>query len=291
MDAFSCRHPAVNFLFFLGALGFGMVIQHPAYVVAGVVAALSYCLLLSGRAGRRLALSLLPFVVLVAGVNPLFNTAGQTVLFAPFGRPYTLEALCYGLTLAGMFYGMLLWFSCFNQVMTGDKFTSLFGNLMPSLSLLLVMVLRMVPGLFRKGRQITGARSAVGKAPTEAAAYSEKLQGGLLMLGCLTTWALEGSLTTADSMRSRGYGTAKRTGFMVYRMDSRDWWLLAILLVSMGTVIASMAAGATAAAFTPVWRVAKLHPVFFAVYCIFLLIPTLLHIKEAVTWHILRSKI
>ena len=29
-DGFSDCHPAVNFLFFVGAIGFGVVIQHPA---------------------------------------------------------------------------------------------------------------------------------------------------------------------------------------------------------------------------------------------------------------------
>ena len=36
-DAFSKRHPAVNFAFFLGAIGCAVVIQHPAYVVLGIV--------------------------------------------------------------------------------------------------------------------------------------------------------------------------------------------------------------------------------------------------------------
>ena len=38
-DAFSNRHPAVNFLFFLGAIGFAVLIQHPAYLIAGALGA------------------------------------------------------------------------------------------------------------------------------------------------------------------------------------------------------------------------------------------------------------
>ena len=45
-DAFSKCHPAVNFLFFLGAIGFGVMIQHPAYLAAGVAGAAVYYLLL-----------------------------------------------------------------------------------------------------------------------------------------------------------------------------------------------------------------------------------------------------
>ena len=40
-DAFSCCHPAVNFLFFVGA--FCMMIAHPAYVAAGMAQSATGC--------------------------------------------------------------------------------------------------------------------------------------------------------------------------------------------------------------------------------------------------------
>lgn len=288
-DAFSCRHPAVNFLFFLGA--FCLLLQHPAYVAVGVAGALCYSLLLNGQAGRRLVLTLLPVTVLIAFLNPLVNTNGQTVLFLVFGRPYTWEALCYGAVLAGMLLSMLLWFSCFNKVMTGDKFTGLFGNLIPTLSLLLVMVLRMVPALLRKGRQIIGARRSIGKGADDSESFSQRLHSGLLMLGCLTAWALEGSVSTADSMRSRGYGTARRSSFALYRMSRADWIWLGVLSALLLIVAVSVLFGAAAAEFTPQWYIAPIAPIPFAAYCIFVFIPTLLHMEEAIAWRILRSKI
>ena len=35
-DAFSKRHPAVNFAFFLGAICAAVIIQHPAYLAVGI---------------------------------------------------------------------------------------------------------------------------------------------------------------------------------------------------------------------------------------------------------------
>ena len=35
-DAFSRYHPAVNFIWFAGAIGFGVVLQHPAYLLAAL---------------------------------------------------------------------------------------------------------------------------------------------------------------------------------------------------------------------------------------------------------------
>ena len=80
MDAFSKRHPIVNFIFFLGAIGFGVVIQHPVYLAAGFVLSTTYYLLLSGRKGIKMLLALLPLFLLMAVINPLFNTYGATVL-------------------------------------------------------------------------------------------------------------------------------------------------------------------------------------------------------------------
>ena len=69
----------------------------------------------------------------------------------------------YGGSLAGVRVSVLLWAGCYNTVMTSDKFTMLFGNLVPALSMLLVMVLRLIPSYFRKMRQITGSRESIGK--------------------------------------------------------------------------------------------------------------------------------
>ena len=284
-DAFSRYHPAVNFLYFVGAIGFGVVIQHPAYMLAAVLGAAAYYLLLKGKQGVRTILLMLPVFLLIGLVNPLFNTLGETVLFMLLGKPYTLEALYYGFVVGGIFVVMMLWFGCYNEVLTSDKFTSLFGDLIPALSLLLVMVLRMIPNLMRKAVQISGARRAIGKA-AESGSRRESVKNGMTVLSALTDWALEGSIVTADSMRARGYGGAKRTNFRIYRMTTRDWVLLALLLL-LGT--ATVLADKTAQ-FIPALQTAPLSW-HFGAYWAYLLLPTALHLKEAITWHILRSRI
>lgn len=294
MDAFSRCHPAVNFLFFVGAISFGVVIQHPVYLLAGILSGAVYYLLLHGRSGIKMLAWLLPPFLILTAVNPLFNTYGTIVLFHVFGRPYTMEALMYGAAIASVFVVMLLWFGCYNAVMTSDKFTSLFGNLIPALSLLLVMVLRMIPNLMRRAGQISSVRKSVGKGFGEQTSNKEKIEEGMTVLSSLSSWALEGSIVTADSMRSRGYGCTKRTSFTVYRMTASDWGLLAIMVLLIISVIIAAATGCTKAVFTPEWEIAPVAGVKsfgLAAYFVYLLIPTALHIKEAVQWHISRSKI
>ena len=186
-DAFAKRHPAVNFAFFLGAIGCAVVIQHPAYVVLGIVCGCAYYLLLHRNKGLLGIAGMLPICFILIFMNPLFNTYGEHVLFWYFGRPYTLEALLYGLAIGGVFLQMLLWFGCYNAVLTSDKFTALFGNVIPALSLLLVMVLRLIPNLMRKAAQIAGARKSIGKGAAEGDTNKEKLEDGMSILGALTS--------------------------------------------------------------------------------------------------------
>ncbi len=289
-DAFSKCHPVVNFLFFAGAIAAAVIIQHPAYLLSTMVTGGVYYFLLNGRKGVKFLLGLLPLFALLTVVNPLFNTLGDTQLFTLFGRPYTAEALFYGGAVGSMFVGMMLWFGCYNQVLTTDKFTALFGNLIPSVSLLLVMVLRMIPGFVRKTKQLLGVRHTIGKGMAATATNKEKVKEGMTILGALTAWALEGSIVTADSMRARGYGTAKRTSFTIYAMTTRDYALFAIIGTLLGLLIAAACQGQTGATFVPTLGFAT--PSWgLAVYTIYLLIPTILHIKEVLAWRISRSKI
>ena len=289
-DAFSKCHPAVNFLFFVGAIGLTVAIQHPAFLLAGILTGGIYYLLLNGKKGWKTILSLLPMFIILTTINPLLNTLGATPLFYLWGRPYTLEALLYGAALASMLVIMMLWFGCYNKVLTSDKFTSLFGSLIPSISLLLVMILRMIPNFIRKTQQIIGARKSIGKGAGEAATTKEKLSDGMTVLGALTSWALEGSVITGDSMRARGYGCAKRTSFMIYRMKAHDWILVVIMTALLALTITALCLGQSAATFVPDIEIAP--PSWgLAAYTGYLLIPTALHIKEAIQWHISRSKI
>ena len=102
-DAFSRFHPAVNFLFFMGAIGFGVVLQHPAYMAASILCGAVYYLLLKGRKAWKLILGTIPMFLLIVVINPLVNHRGRTVLWYVFGNPYTLESVCYGAVLGCMF--------------------------------------------------------------------------------------------------------------------------------------------------------------------------------------------
>lgn len=292
-DTFSTYHPVINFIFYIGAFLFGMILMHPAFLACSMILSIVYYITIRGRAGVKYMLGMIPFYLVLSIVNPFFNPSGERVLFTYFGgRTFTLEALLYGLVLSALFVSVINWFASYNAVMTSDKFLYLFGKWIPSLSLVLTMVLRFVPSYQNQITKISGARKCIGKSMRDGT-NREKAGHGLTIVSALTTWALEGGIITADSMRSRGYGCGKRTSFCLYRWEKRDWMLLFVMLLCIGGVFACTAMGGTKAEFLPAISI-EMNGYTIAgmiFYIVFLSIPTVLNIWEDIVWRILRSKI
>ena len=297
-DRFSRAHPAVCFGFFLAVILLSVMLLHPAYLLLSLVGAAAYLLALQGRKAVVRLVAMVPLFVVITALSPLLNPlrdaqGGHTVLTV-FGRYITWELLMNGAMLSAMFIAMLLWFFCYNHVMTGDKFTALFAPLLPALSLLLVMVLRLVPSYARKAKQIATARQCIGLGGT-GGDKKEAVRGALANLSALTAWALEGAIITADSMRSRGYGAAKRTNFRLYRFTPADGVLLALMALLTAVTVAASAAGYARAEFIPTLYIAgsntPLGAAGLITWAILLLLPTILHLWEDLTWRILRSNI
>ncbi|MFR2530068.1 MAG: energy-coupling factor transporter transmembrane component T [Anaerovoracaceae bacterium] len=294
-DVFTTYNPIINFVFFMGAVVLGMFFVHPAFLACSLLLSFSYYLTVRGSRGLKFVLGMIPLFLVLSAINPLFNTSGATVLFTYLGgRAYTLEALFYGMAVAAMFVSIMTWFASYNAVMTSDKFLYIFGKAAPSVSLVLSAVLRLIPSFQRKAVQIAGARKCIGKAG-DAGTRREKIENGMTVLSTLTTWALEGGIVTADSMRSRGYGSGRRTNFAIYRFDKRDVFLVIFMSFLIAAVMICAFFGGTKVSYTPVVEIAGMDNIYTIAgtiaYFIFLAIPTVLNITEEITWRILRSRI
>ncbi len=292
-DIFSSYHPIINFTFFIGAFLFGMILMHPAYQLCSMILAGAYYITIKKSAGVKFILGMLPLFVILAVMNGLFNTLGDTVLFTYLnGRNFTFEALVYGFSMAALFIAIIGWFASYNAVMTSDKFLYLFGKWIPSLSLVLTMVLRFVPSYQKRLTQMGGARKCIGKSMGDGT-NREKIENGMTLVSALTTWALEGGIVTADSMRSRGFGDGKRTSFSLYKWELRDTFLMFLMTVCMSVLVICIVLGGTGAEFIPAISIEmnSFTMIGLLFYIIFLAIPTAMNIWEGIVWRILRSKI
>lgn len=292
-DNFSSFHPGVTLGFFVCAIALVVLVRRPAFVAVGLVLAALYYATVHGRDAWRMFLGMAALFVVVSALNPLVNVMGVTVLFEVFGRPYTLEALYYGMSIAAMLASALLWFGGYNAVMTTDRFTYLFGAVVPALSLVLTMVLRLVPNYQRKIEELRCARACVGLSPASGTRL-ERVAHGAALVSALASWALENGVVTSDSMRSRGYGTGRRSSFAHFRFTGRDAVFLAVMAVLLVAVAASLVQGAGWVDFVPVLRLGRTDAVFFAglaAFAALLSMPSVLNIKEALAWRISTSSI
>ena len=219
-DAFSACHPAVNFLFFLLALGMTLLSLHPLALAAALLCAgVNWACLRGGRALGRMVCIALPGMALAALINPAFNHEGATVLrYLPSGNPLTLESLYYGLAAAALLGAAALWGACCTAVLTADKYVYLLGRAVPALSVLLSMTLRFVPRFSAQLRAAAEAR----RCQTPPRGMFARARASAQVLSATVTWSLEHAVETSDSMKGRGWGLPGRTSFSIYRMTRRD---------------------------------------------------------------------
>ena len=234
---------------------------------------------------------LLPILVVMAIMNPLFNHEGVTVLwYLPNDNPITLEAICFGLASAVMMGASIVWFNCCNTVFTSDKIIYLFGRVIPAMSLLISMTLRFVPRFKNYLQSVMRTQKAMHK-PENA---RQKLQQALSAFSATISWAMEQSIVSADSMKSRGYGIQGRTAFSIYLFEKRDGIALALLaLLCAGAAVPCLTGYATWN-YYPSLSGRLLGPVqLFAYLCYggMCLLPLIIDLMEDHKWNYLRSKI
>ena len=292
-DAFSSYHPYVNFLYFALVLIFSMTVMHPACLIIALLCALAYSGFLNRKKSLRFnLLYMIPLLLVTAALNPLFNHDGETVL-AHFrnGNPLTLEAVAYGAAAAVMLVTVISWFSCFNAVMTSDKLLYVFRRVIPSLSMVLSMTLRLVPRFNAQIKVISAAQKCVGRDALNGNLLA-RARHGIRIISVMVTWAFENAIDTADSMKSRGYGLRGRSAFSVFRFDRRDLRALLFLLLCGGYIIAGAATGGLHWQFFPTFAGSP-APLYsgslFLAYFLLCAAPLAVNLHDAVKWAALKA--
>ncbi|MBO5666848.1 MAG: energy-coupling factor transporter transmembrane protein EcfT [Firmicutes bacterium] len=293
--AFAGYHPLVNFLYFVLVLLGAMIFMHPLALTISLVGAFTYSVVLSGKKALKFNIKYcIPMMLITALVNPAFNHEGMTILtYLRNGNPLTLESVIYGIAAAAMLITVIIWFSCYNAVMTSDKFVYLFGRIIPSLSLILSMVLRFVPRFKEQIRVISNAQKCVGRDVSNGG-LMDRAKHGLKILSIMTTWALENAIETADSMKSRGYGLPGRTAFSIFRFDKRDRKALLAIALTGGLTYGGAFAGTMYWRYFPSMKGVNIGPISiltFLAYGALCLVPVAIQLWEEHTWKRLQSNI
>ena len=295
MNAFKNYHPIVNFIYFLFITVFSCVFMHPACLLISFAGGFSYSAVLRGRRAVKTSIMYsLPIIAATALINTLFNHEGITVLaYFPNGNPLTLESVAYGVAAAVMIISVILWFSCYNEVMTSDKFIYLFGKIIPSLSLVLSMTLKFVPRFTAQFKTVINAQKCIGR-DISSKGIIHRTKCAVSIISVMITWALENSVETADSMKSRGYGLPGRTAFSIFKFTRRDKLLLFCTVILGIYIILAGALGQMQFEYFPSINSSEFSYFKLSVFAAYFLLsstPLIIETLEMVKWKYIKSKI
>lgn len=295
MNEFKKYHPFVNFIYFVFVIGLSMILMQPACLTVSVLCSIVYLAVLSEGKGIGKSLGyMLPVILLMGMINPIFNHEGVTILgYLPGGNPITAESVIYGFAAAMMLGSVMCWFLCYNSVMTSDKFIYLFGKVIPSLSLVISMTLRFVPLFVSRVKKVSYAQRCIGKG-VQGKGIIKKAKSGLEILSGMITWSFENAVDVSDSMKARGYGLGGRTAFSLFVFDKRDLKMLIYIILTGGYVLACKIAGCVDFEFFPCLNGGEITALNISVPIIYFMLcisPVVIEVWEVRKWHILKSKI
>lgn len=285
---FSQLHPGVCCCFFLYAVTFSILFNHPIMMATSCLAALFCAGSMSGW--KTLGISVLftiPTIVIFAVVNPFFNHQGTTPLFYWNDQPITLESTLYGLCSGVMIISMIMWFICFQKTVENHKLLYLFGKVIPTIALMVTMILRFIPYFKRKLDQIAATQRMFGVS-TSSGSIKNRLKAGGSILSVLFSISMEGTVGTSDSMRARGYGLKGKTHYKSFCMKPRDWFFLGVLCGASAFLIWAFYAKQFQFYFFPAMTDWRLNPIQLGIcifHCIILCSPLLYNGWEGLRWH------
>jgi energy-coupling factor transport system permease protein len=290
-DGFAALHPSVCFFYYAGVFLFSMLLLHPLFLGTLFIIAILLNLIQDG--GQRLVKSWAFYIVMGTAVvllNPVFSDRGVTILFYLRNKPITLESVVFGITMALSLLTILIIFHSYNLVITIDKFLFLFASFFPKGAFLAMLSIRFVSLLKTRFQQILIIQKTRGRDIYKGT-VKKRLKDGMQLLIILVTWSFEEALQTAESMKSRGYGTGKRSFYFPYKMDRHNWIILFILILTGGAAVMGSFFG---------YGRMDIYPhigsrpftyyswIFYGLFCLYLLIPVFLEGREKIRWRLLK---
>ena len=293
MKAFSKFHPFTLFTYFILMLLLTMFLRNPLTVALSLLGGAAFCGTLTDTKEKLADLKFyIPLTLLIAVTNPLISHNGRTPLFFLNGNAFTLEAIWYGVFIAGMIIAVLLWSKGYSKIVTSDKFLYLFGRAAPKTALILSVALRYVPILKTQAGKTRDAQKTLGLY--SQGSVTDNAVSAVKVYSALVGWSLENAVETGMHMRARGWGSGKRTSFSTFRFRLADGLLLLFVGLTGALLAAAWSRGYLTFSFYPDLTPLPLNPVSVGAYVCFGLIaflPFFVETEESIRWTCLRSKI
>ena len=285
---FSMTHPLVCFLFIAAVLTVSMLSYNPVLVGTSLVmSSLCVAAFCGVKQCMRNFLIGVPVVVFTAIIQPIFSGAGETVLYYINDNPVSVESYIFGLIAGSMLVNVIQWCSCLRALLDGDRLMYILGNIAPTLGLTFSMILRFIPLLGQRYRQIHEAQLGMGRSG------KNRLRQFAREISILISWSLDSSIETSASMEARGYGKGKRTNYHNYKIKYADIAAIFYIVLITAFIVAGIVAGKADIYYLPQIIFTGDAAITAAMAIAFIMLaamPLAYEFKGAVKWHYLNSK-
>lgn len=286
-------NPIVILLYFISNILITMLTKNPVFIMISFVSVIIYALVLKfpNKVYKQVIL-IIVLILISALTNPLFNKMGDTIVLQIGKTKFSFEAIFYGFVAALMIIAIIIWFRNYNLVMSSDKFLYLFSKYFPNISLIISMILKLIPDMLKKIKDLDDAQKVIGIYAKKG--FFKKIKNKFLILGSLFSWTIEHALISAESMKARGYGLSGKTHYKAFKFKFRDALLCFYIIASTVYIIIFNSNILLNYTFYPIIEPVAIDNLSITGYIIFFLLAnlaTFLHIKEKIKWHYLKLKI
>lgn len=292
---FATLHPLVQLTFFISCLSVNMFIMHPVILIISWLCSSIYIIYSWGINNLIFVLKInIVSSLMIILINPLISHRGITVLaYLPSGNVITLESIIFGCAAALLMSSVVNWFFCFNKVITSDKIIYLFGKIFPKIALLISMILSFTGKFSAQLDEVKAAQFSLEHCKGKKSIV-KKIKLSVRVMSAMIQWSLENSVDTADSMHSRGYGTAKRTNYSIYKLRKTDIIYVIVFVIADVLIYFSSYLEIIYFSYYPVIDISfenNLSLLVLLVYALMCIVPVMTDLMEERKWNYLKSKI
>ena len=212
---FARMHPAVNLIYAVSVLTITMFTMNPWILMVSFVSSTICVFIFYGKNEMLKKFYMyIPVIIFTVCIQPVFSRTGQTPLYYINDNAVTFEAYIYGAVIALLLITVIQWCSVLRVFLNQERMTYLFSRAVPVFGSTFSMILRYIPLLKDRYRQIHEAQLGLGKIDRNAESKANKVNVGLFErirlfikeILILISWSLESSIETSASMEARGYG-------------------------------------------------------------------------------------
>lgn len=205
------------------------------------------------EAVKRLFVYGLPMFLLIIFFNVIFNQQGEQPLLV-FALPLLgqciiyQEAFFFGLAMGLKLLVVLAVFMLISALLPAERMLDLIGPRGGQAALLMVMTLRILPRLYERAKRIRQVQMYRGVQFEDGTIKTRAKSIRPFLLNLLRA-SLDESMSTAQILQARAFGSGPRSQYFQAEWEKLDWllssWALGIMAAGLWMALGSVSAAAT----------------------------------------------